>query len=127
LNKAIVGINRVLRPHLTIVDGLTALGRFPIKLGLVTCGADSFAVDWIASQVMGYKPSRVEFLKIAVKEKLGNPDNIAVRGESVEEFKKIFPRASFASSNYWWGIQFWLLNVYRRIVGDVIPPFIEEA
>ena len=127
LDEAIVGINKILRPHLTIVDGLIALGRFPVKLGLVTCGADLFSVDWIASQVMGYKPSKVKFLKIAAKEKLGNPDNIMIRGESFEEFKKIFPRANLTSSNYSWGIQFWLLNAYRKIVGDVIPPFLEEA
>jgi len=127
LDEAIVGINRILRPHLTIVDGLIALGRFPVELGLVACGADPFAVDWIASQVMGYRPSRVKFLEIAAKEKLGNPDDIAVRGESIEEFREIFPRADFTSSNYCWGIQFWLLNAYRRIVGDVIPPFLEEA
>lgn len=127
LDEAIVGINRILRPHLTIVDGLVALGRFPVKLGLVTCGADPFAVDWVASQIMGYKPSKVEFLKIAAKEKLGNPEDIVVRGESVEEFRRNFPRANFTSSNYSWGIQFWLLNAYRKIVGDVIPPFLEEV
>lgn len=127
LDKAIVGINKILHPHLTVVDGIVALGRFPIKLKPNYGWNRPFAVDWIASQVMGYKPSKVEFLKIAAKEKLGNPDNIAVRGESIEEFKKIFPRVNFTSSNYSWGIQFWLLNAYRKIVGDVIPPFLEEA
>lgn len=127
LNEAIVGINKILRPHLTVVDGIIALGRFPVKLGLVACGVDPFSVDWIASQVMGYKPSRVGVLRIAAKEMLGNPDNIVVKGEGIEEFKRIFPRASFITSNYSWGIQFWLLNAYRKIVGDVIPPFLEEA
>lgn len=127
LHEAIVGINKILHPHLTIVDGLIALGRFPAKLGLVMCGTDLFSVDWIASQVMGYNPSRVEFLKIAVNEKLGNPDNIVARGENIEEFKKVFPKPNFTSSNYWWGLQFWLLNVYCKMVGDVIPPFLEEA
>jgi uncharacterized protein (DUF362 family) len=129
LNEAIVGINRILRPHLTIVDGLVALGRFPIKLGLIMAGVDAFSVDWIASQIMGYKPSKVEFLKIATKERLGNPGKpaIMIRGENIEEFKRIFPKANFTSSNYWWSIQFWLMSTYRKIVGDVIPPFLEEA
>jgi len=127
LSEAIVGINKILHPQLSIVDGLVALGSFPVKLGLVTCGADPFSVDWIASQVMGYEPRKVGFLEIAAKEKLGNPDSIAVRGESIEGFEKIFPRANFTSSNYSWNIQFWLLNAYRKIVGDVIPPFLQEA
>jgi uncharacterized protein (DUF362 family) len=31
LNEAIVGINKILKPHLTLVDGLVGLGRYPIK------------------------------------------------------------------------------------------------
>lgn len=64
---------------------------------------------------------------IAMKEKLGNSNGIITRGGSVAEFKKIFPRESFTSSKYWWGIQFWLLKVYHKITGDVIPPVLEEA
>jgi len=127
LNEAIVGINKVLHPHLTIVDGLVALGRFPIKLGVVIASVDPFSVDWIASQIMGYKPSKVHFLNIAMKEKVGNSQGIFTRGESFEEFREIFPRAGFASSNYSWAIQLWLLRAYRRVVGDIIPPVLEEA
>jgi uncharacterized protein (DUF362 family) len=127
LNEAIVGINKILRPHLTVVDGLVALGRFPFKLGLIMAGIDPFSVDWVASQIMGHKPSMVEFIRIAMKEKLGDPNGIMTRGESLTEFKKAFPKGNFASSKYWWGIQFWLLDAYRKIVGDVIPPAIEEA
>jgi len=127
LNEAIVGINKILHPHLTIVDGLVALGRFPCNLGLVMASVDPFSVDWIASQIMGYKPSRVEFLKIAKKERLGNPEGTITRGESLVEFKRDFPKEIFTSSKYWWGIQFWLLKAYTKIVGDVIPPALEES
>ncbi len=126
LNEAIVGINKILRPHLTIVDGLVGLGRFPVKLGLIMASVDPFSIDWIASQIMGYKPSKVRFLKVAMKEKLGNLDGITTSGESVAEFQKIFPKENFTSSKYWWTIQFWLLKAYHKIVGDVIPPVFEE-
>lgn len=127
LNEAIVGINKILRPNLTIVDGLVGLGRFPIKLDLIVAGVDPFSVDCVASQIMGYKPSEVEFLKIAMQEKLGNPREIITRGHSIAEFRKIFPKPNFTASDYWWGIQFWLLKTYRRIAGDIIPPFLEEG
>ena len=127
LEEAIVGINKILRPHLTIVDGLVALGRFPVKLGLIMASVDPFSIDWVASQIMGYNPSKVGFLKVAMKEKLGNLDGITTSGESVAEFQKIFPKESFISSKWLWGIQFWLLKAYRKIVGDVIPPALEEA
>jgi len=127
LDEAIVGINKILRPHVTIVDGLVALGRFPVKLGLIMAGVDPFSVDWVASDIMGYNPSRVGFLKTAMKEKLGDSSGIATCGENVAEFKKVFPRENFASSKYSWSILFWLMKMYRKITGDVIPPFLEEA
>jgi len=56
LDRAIVGVNKILHPHLTIVDGLVALGRFPAKLNLIMAGVDPFSIDWIASHIMGYDP-----------------------------------------------------------------------
>jgi len=126
LDEAIVGINMILRPHVTIVDGLVALGHLPFKLGLIMASADPFSVDWIASQIMGYKPFRVGFLKVAMKEKFGNPNGIVTRGESMVKFKKIFPKERFISSKWSWSIQLWLLKVYQRIVNDVVPPILEE-
>ena len=127
LHEAIVGINKILRPDLIIVDGLVALGRFPIELGLIMVSVDPFSVDWIASQVMGYNPSKIKFLKIAMKEKLGELEGIKTLGESVIIFKKIFPKENFFSSKRWWGFQLRLLRLYTRIVKDVVPPALEEV
>jgi uncharacterized protein (DUF362 family) len=127
LDEAIVGINKILHPNITIVDGLVALGRFPIRLGLVMAGVDPFSVDCIASRIVGYKPTDVKFLKIAAKENLGRFGEVMVKGENISDFAKVFPRAGFASSNYWWGLQFWLLKAYRKLSGDIIPPVIQEA
>ncbi len=126
LNEAIVGVNKILHPHLTIVDGLVALGRFPVKLGLIMAGTDPFSIDWVASQIMGYNPSKIGFLKVAEKgKKLGNPDGITTRGEPIIKFKKKFPKEGLFHGNWVWGIQFWLLKLYKRIVTDVIPPLLE--
>jgi uncharacterized protein (DUF362 family) len=127
LNEAIVGINKLLHPHLTIVDGLIGLGRCPAKLDLVMAGTDVFSVDWIASQIMGFNQSAVRFLELAVKEKVGNPDGVAVVGENPAEFAKIFPKEGFVASKYLWSVQFWLLSAYRKVTGDIIPPVIEGA
>jgi len=127
LEKAIVAINKILRPHVTVVDGLVALGRFPVKLDLIMAGVDPFSVDWVASDIMGYNPSRVGFLRTAMKEQLGNPSGIATCGENVAGFKKAFPAENFASSKYSWSILFGLMKMYRKITGDVIPPVLEEA
>jgi len=126
LDEAIVGINKILHPHLTVVDGTVALGRFPIKLNLIMAGTDPFAVDWIASKIMGYKSSSVKFLKIVVNEKLGDPKDLVVKGEDVTGFAKIFPKQGLISTNLLWSLQFWLLKAYQKTVNDVIPPVLEE-
>lgn len=126
LNEAIVGINKILRPHLTIVDGVTALGQHPIRLNLIIAGIDPFSVDWIASQIMGYTPSKVRFLQLAIKEKIGSKNGIIAMGENVKDFQKIFPKPSVRSSDFSWKVQFWLLKTYSRIAGDIIPPALEE-
>jgi uncharacterized protein (DUF362 family) len=126
LNEAIVGINKILHPHLTIVDGLIALGRFPIKLGLIMAGTDPFSVDCIASQIMGYRPLSVRSLKIALDEHLGSLEGITTKGVDISDFREIFPKAKFTDSDYWWNLQFWLVKAYRRVSGDVVPPFLDE-
>lgn len=125
LNEAIVGINKLLHPHLTIVDGLIALGRFPAKLELIMASVDPFSIDWIASQIMGYNPWRIGFLKVAINEKLGNPEGIQTSGESMIMFKNAFPKENFFSSGRWWNVQFKLLKLYSKIVKDVVPPLLE--
>lgn len=127
LDEAIVGINKILHPHLTIVDGLVGLGRFPAKLDLIMASVDVFSVDWIASTIMGYRPSSVRFLKIAMKEKLGNPSGVMTIGQKVNEFERIFPKEGFVPLKYLWAAQFSLLKAYRKLSGDIIPPVLEES
>ena len=125
LNEAISGINKILSPDLTIVDGLVALGRSPVKLGLIMASTDPFSIDWVASQIMGYNPSRIRFLQVAMKEKVGNPKGIITRGESIAILKKIFPKEPFFSLNRFWNIQVKLLKLYIKIVKDVTHPSLE--
>ena len=127
LNEAIVGVNKVLHPHLNVVEGLIALGRFPVKLGLIMASSDVFSTDWIASKIMGYKPRNIKFLKIAMKEKVGVPDGILTLGEDLRPLMKEFPKETFLLQNWLLKRQFGLLRLYSRISGDVIPPFLEET
>lgn len=126
LNEAIVGINKILHPNLTIVDGLIALGRFPVELGLIMASADPFSIDWVASQIMGCAPARIGFLRIAAKEKVGCPEGITIRGESLDVFKKRFPKAHFFFSKRCRALQLGLVRLYSKVVNDVIPPILEQ-
>jgi hypothetical protein len=122
--------------EIIIVDGyskdetmrarLVALGRHPIRLGLIMASVDPFSIDWVASKIMGYNPSKVKFLRIAVKEKVGCTNGIITRGGKIEEFAKLFPKEGLVSTGLLWNVQFKLLKAYKKIVGDVIPPVLEE-
>lgn len=126
LKEAIVGINKVLHPHLNVVDGIVALGRFPIKLGLIMAGVDPFSIDWVASKIMGYNPSKVEFLRIAMKEKLGSIEGMDICGQNLEEFRKVFPKEGIIPTKYLWAIQLGLLKMYFKLVKDIMPPALQE-
>lgn len=125
LNEAIVGINKILSPHLTVVDGLVASAYYPVKLGLVMASTDVFSIDWISSQIMRCNPSKIEYLKLARTEKVGDPNGITVLGEDITEFKEIFPKPSIANSKWLWNLLLRGLRLYSSIVGDIIPPVLD--
>jgi uncharacterized protein (DUF362 family) len=127
LSETIVGINEVLKPHLVIVDGLVGLGKHPVKLDLLMASTDPFSIDWTAAQLMGYNPSKIEFLKIAIKENVGHPDGIEIRGESLEPFRKIFPKTNSFKQKVLWVIQLNLLKLYNRVVKDSVPNELDGA
>jgi uncharacterized protein (DUF362 family) len=127
LAETIVAINKVLKPNLNLVDGLVALGRFPVKLNLIMAGTNAFAVDWTAAQIMGYKPSRIKFLKEAIKENLGNPRDIHVVGERIENFSKDFPTENNFNARMKMGLQLSFIRGYSRLADDIIPPSIDDS
>jgi uncharacterized protein (DUF362 family) len=125
LNETIVGINTILHPHITIVDGIFALSSTPIKLNLLMGGENPFYIDWVASKIMGYEPSNIPFLKIARKENLGNPNEIKIIGEKINTFRSIFPKESTLLSKLSFNTLFYLLKIYAKLTGDIIPPVLE--
>jgi uncharacterized protein (DUF362 family) len=74
---------------------------------------DVVSTDWVASQIMGYRPSGVKFLKLAVKEKVGDPDGIVTVGQNPREFAQVFPKEGFVVSKYLWG--------YSVLVAECLP------
>jgi uncharacterized protein (DUF362 family) len=125
LDEAIVGINKILKPHLTLVDGLVALGSHPVKLGLVVAGLNTLAVDWVVSEIMGYSPSSIGHLRLGKKEGLGNISKINVVGEDLGKLREKFPHVSAFRLKYQNKMQLKLFSLYNRVVRDVTPPFLE--
>ncbi len=127
LDSTIVAINKILKPHLNIVDGLVALGKYPIRLNLLMAGTSTFAVDHVAARILGYQPSKVNFLNLAAKEHLGAAKDIAVKGERIEVFSRVVPTESNTLAKVKMGMQFSLIKAYSKVSGDVIPPVVEDS
>lgn len=126
LAETIVAINKVLKPHLNLVDGIVGLGNYPIKLNLLMAGQSAFAVDYVAAQIMGYAPSKIKFLNLAFREQQGDPKDIKVLGEKIETFRKSFPTENTLAARMKMRLQLSLLRTYSRISGDIIPPSIDD-
>jgi uncharacterized protein (DUF362 family) len=97
IDNSIVDLNATIRPHLTIVDAVTAMeGDGPIMgkarhLGFVGLGTDLAAVDATCARVIGLDPLKLPYLK-AAGGFLGNIDlaRIEQRGESLARYATTF-------------------------------------
>jgi uncharacterized protein (DUF362 family) len=103
LNKNIADLASVLKPSLTVIDGIIAgegheTSVNPVEMNLVIAGTDPVAVDAVGAAVMGIPPTDVEHLVLAEKKGLGTCDleKISVLGEPIERVKRKF-RRSFSS------------------------------
>ncbi|MBW2055932.1 MAG: DUF362 domain-containing protein [Deltaproteobacteria bacterium] len=88
LSKAIVDLNKVVRPRLTVVDGIISSELYePRETNILIAGGDVLAVDAVASSVIGLDPHEIEYLRLAGRADLGALDleRIDILGESLSE------------------------------------------
>lgn len=98
LAQAIVDLNKLLLPQLTIIDGTVAMEGIgpvygtPVNLGIIVSSFDTVAADAVAATVMGIDPMEIEYIKLAAEQGLGCADmsQIQVRGSSIDDVKKEF-------------------------------------
>jgi len=96
-----VDILRVVKPHLTIVDGLICGEDYgpiytePVEMNLIVSSQDVVAIDAVCSAIMGIDPFEVPITRLGHSEGIGIGDLalIDVRGESIESVMKHFKRA----------------------------------
>jgi uncharacterized protein (DUF362 family) len=128
LDATIVGINKMVKTDICIVDGLIISGKYPKKMGVILAGDDVVATDFVAAKIAGFNPKSVGHMKLAAEEKVGDVDNINVIEDntSVEEAQKLFPHSSLLLHNISWGLQLRLLSLYFKLSGDVCPSFLKN-
>ncbi|MDI6840285.1 MAG: DUF362 domain-containing protein [bacterium] len=100
LNSALVDIFTYLNAHkkmLYFIDGIYGLeGRLgpvhgrPVKMDLIIGGTDGVAVDSTGVEVMGYKPNKVEHIRLAALITRYSSLSTVYEGVSVKDVKKCF-------------------------------------
>ena len=91
LNETIVGINKLIKTDLIVVDGLVVCGKTTKRLGLVMASKDPVALDAAVSKLMGLNPKSIRQLVLASNERIGNLEFIPI-GESFSYLEKTFPK-----------------------------------
>lgn len=126
LHEVIAGVNSSIKPDLTVVDGIIALGRYPIKLGVIIAGTDSLAVDFTAARIIGYNnPRKIKYIRLADnlrEDKL----NIETIGEDINDLKKRFPKVNYLLFSLLWDLQLKGIKIYSKVTGDVVPSILGD-
>jgi uncharacterized protein (DUF362 family) len=91
LDQGIADLNRVVKPHFTVIDGVVAMEgwwEYPhdsVKMETIVAGADVVAVDAVGAYIMDFNPEQ-QGLSTEL-------DSIDVVGESIEEIRRSFKPA----------------------------------
>jgi uncharacterized protein (DUF362 family) len=99
ISKVIADINTVLKPALTVIDGIVGMeGRgpsdgTPVQMDLITAGNDPVATDATACRVMGFDPHEISHIRKAYEKGLGNIDDVQILGEKLENVVRPFLRS----------------------------------
>jgi len=128
LAHAIVGINKIVKTNIVLVDSMVAVGKTPKKIGVIIGSDDALSTDFVAAKALSYKPSKIAYLKLAMREKIGNIDNINLIENSarLKDVKKEFPKQNYLLQKLSWNLQLRTLRTYARLANDVIPPILRE-
>jgi uncharacterized protein (DUF362 family) len=91
LDQAIVGLNKVMKPDLAIIDGMVARGVYALKLNLIMASTDIVALDCVAATIAGLNPRAIKHIKLACSEGIGRTQYVCA-GESLHAFRDAFPK-----------------------------------
>jgi uncharacterized protein (DUF362 family) len=108
LAQAIVDLNKLVLPQVTVYDGIIGMEGLgpnsgtPANLGIIMAAWDVVAGDTVASRIIGINPLDIEYLRLAGEQGLGstNLSEIEVLGESIEEVHKNYYRINVDFAAY---------------------------
>lgn len=108
LSQAIVDLNKVVLPELTVIDGTVCMEGLgpthgtPVNLGILIASKDTVAADTVAANIMGIEPKEIEYIKLAAEQNLGCGDlsQIEIAGEKIKRVKRPFKQIKLEFGKY---------------------------
>jgi len=104
LDKILLEVNRSIRQHLILVDGIVGmegngplLGE-PVEMGVLIAGTRPASVDAVCSRVMGFDPSQISHINVCSEGGLGmlDAEKISILGEDIRAVARSFAPPSLA-------------------------------
>ncbi|TLN24880.1 DUF362 domain-containing protein [bacterium] len=89
----LVDIYQLIKPSLTVLDGITAMEGpgpsqgTPIHRGLILASSDAHALDWEAVRLSSFSPDAVPTIAVALANGLFDPDSLEVLGDEAKVMK----------------------------------------
>jgi uncharacterized protein (DUF362 family)/NAD-dependent dihydropyrimidine dehydrogenase PreA subunit len=127
LGQALLDIYSAVRPTLTVIDGILAMGGngpsrgIPMQVGALLASSDAVAADHVAARLIGYDPKLIPTIAPAKARGLGENDEneIEIVGESLKAMKpaefKLCSNAAMRAAPKW------LLKFLHRRFFNVRP------
>jgi len=132
LDRGIVDLNRVVKPHFTLVDaivGMEGTWQVPedaVRLGCIVAGTDVVAVDAVCATIAGFDVEQILHVQLAAQEGLGVADlaRIEVRGEAIADVARRFKPYQQAARVRFGTAQIVERNACTGCMGEMVSTFI---
>ena len=132
INRAIVGVNKIIPSDLVMMDGLYSLsGRGPI-LGdpvatkVIIAADNALAADSIVCRFFDIDPSKIGHLKLAESEKLGATDEGSIQMQRASNVKiKLRPRRAFM--DYFAVLTFKSRIINKTVMSSPLTPILYKV
>lgn len=135
LDRAIVDLNRVVKPRFTVVDGVVGVqgawgsqsdGIDGVPLDLIIAGSDVVAVDAVCATVAGFDVKGILHVQGAAEANLGVCDKslIEVRGERIDSVKYPFIPFLEGAKHLYGGAKIIEKDTCTGCVGESVSTFI---
>lgn len=132
LDRGIVDLNRVVKPHFTVVDaivGMEGTWQYPedcVRLGCIVAGTDVVAVDAVCATIAGFDVEQILHVQLAAQEGLGVADleRIEVRGEAIADVARRFIPYQEAAQDRFGAAKIVERNACTGCMGEMVSTFI---